>query len=274
MKKRTQITLFALTVISILLVVTIAISASPNGNFNAIYRIAGTPLSIVTTGVKKVFSGIGEWFRYIASYNSVKAELAELHEKNAEIPILEDEKERLILETNELRRLLDFDDYSSDYNLISAQIVAEDVTDWFNTFTIDRGANDGVKRGATVISPDGLVGIVTDEGLGTSKILTIVDENNAFMCRVSRSNELVRVRGVSNEKLTYELRIDRLSTSSSVEVGDKIVTAESGGVFPAGIMVCTVKSVTVDRSTGIATALVEPAVDLTLLSKVFVMVEK
>ena len=118
------------------------------------------------------------------------------------------------------------------------------------------------------------MGIVTDEGLGTSKILTIVDENNAFMCRVSRSNELVRVRGVSNEKLTYELRIDRLSTSSSVEVGDKIVTAESGGVFPAGIMVGTVQSVTVDRSTGIATALVEPAVDLTLLSKVFVMVEK
>ena len=274
MKKRTRITLFALIVITILLVVTIAISASPNGSFNAVYRVAGTPLTFITNGFKKAASGISDWFSYVTSYKSVKAELEDLREKNAELPILEDEKERLILENNELRRMLGFDDYASDFTLISAQIVAEDVTDWFNTFTVDRGVNDGVKRGAAVISPDGLVGIVTEEGIGSSKILTIVDENNAFMCRVSRTNELVRVRGVSNETMTYELRIDRLSSSSSIEVGDRIVTADSGGVYPSGLMVGTVKSVSVDRGTGIATALVEPAVDLTLLSKVFIMIEK
>lgn len=274
MKKKTQITLFALTVISILLVVTIAVSASPNGDFNAVYRIAGTPFTWIASGVRKAVSGISDWFSYIGSYGKVKAELEELRQKNAEIPVLEDEKERLILENNELRRLLDFDDYSTDYNLVPAQIVAEDVTDWFNTFTIDKGVNDGVKRGAAVIAPEGLVGIVTEEGLGTSKIITIVDEDNAFMCRISRTNELVRVRGVSHEKMVYELRVDRLSSASSIEVGDKLVTAESGGVFPTGIMVGTVKSVSIDRENGIATALVQPAVDLTLLSKVFIMIEK
>ncbi len=274
MKKRTQITLFVLVVVTILLAVTIAVSASPNGDFNAVYKVAGTPVTWITGVFKKAASGVSEWFTYMFSYRSVKTELEELREKNAEIPVLEDEKERLILENNELRRLLDFEDYSSDYNLIPARIVAEDVTDWFNTFTVDRGANDGVTRGATVISPDGLVGIVTEEGIGASKILTIVDEDNAFMCRVSRNNELVRVRGVSGEKMVYELRVDRLSSTSSVQVGDRIVTAESGGVFPAGILVGTVKSVEIDRDSSIATALVEPAVDLTLLSKVFIMVEK
>ncbi|MBQ7445501.1 MAG: rod shape-determining protein MreC [Clostridia bacterium] len=274
MNKRTQITLFALTVITILLVVSIVVSASPNGDFNALYRIAGTPVTLITNGFRKAATGISDWFSYVTSYNSVKAELEELREKNAEIPVLEDEKERLILETNELRRMLDFDDYSSDYNLLPAQIVAEDVTDWFNTFTVDRGVNDGVKRGATVIAPEGLVGIVTEEGLGSSKILTIVDEDNAFMCRVSRTNELVRVRGVSNEKMVYELRVDRLSSTTSVQVGDNIVTAESGGVFPQGVMVGTVKSVSIDRESGITTALVEPAVDLTLLSKVFIMIDR
>ncbi len=274
MNKRTRITLFALVVVTILLIVTIAVSASPNGNFNAVYRVAGTPITFIANGFKKAASGISDWFSYVTSYKSVKAELSDLREKNAELPVLEDEKERLILENNELRRLLGFDDYKSEYSFISAEIVAEDVTDWFNTFTIDRGAGDGVKRGAAVISPDGLVGIITEAGLGTSKILTIVDEDNAFMCRVSRTNELVRVRGVSNETMTYELRIDRLSSSSSIEVGDRIVTADSGGVYPSGIMVGTVKSVSIDRTSGIATALVEPAVDLTLLSKVFVMTEK
>ena len=274
MKKRTLITLFILTVITILLVVTIAVSASPNGNFNAVYRIAGTPFTFIATGVRKAVSGISDWFGYMASYGKTNSELEELREKNAQIPILEDEKERLIVENNELRRLLDFDDYSSEHLLVSAEIVAEDVTDWFNTFTINRGVEDGVKRGAAVISPEGLVGIVIEEGVGTSKILTIVDEDNAFMCRVSRTNELVRVRGVSQEKMIYELRVDRLSSSSSIQVGDKVVTAESGGVFPAGIMVGTVKEVTVDRETGIAYATVEPAADLTLLGKVFVMTDK
>ena len=60
-------------------------------------------------------------------------------------------------------------------------------------------------------------------------------------------------------------------TGQVIVVGDNIVTADSGGVFPSGIMVGTVKEVTVDRETGVVTAMVEPAVDLTLLSKVFVM---
>ncbi len=271
MNKKSKITLFALTILTILMLVAIVVSASPNGNFEGLYRFFGTPVTFVQNGVKKAASAVSGWFKYMFSYGKVNAEIEELREKNAQIPILEDEKERLILENSELRRILGFEDYSEDYSLVPAEIIAEDVTDWFNTFTIDRGTADGVTRGCTVISPDGLVGIVTEAGFASSKFLTIVDENNSFMCRISRSNELVRVRGVSQENLVYELRIDRLSASSGIVVGDNIVTADSGGVFPSGIMVGTVKEVTVDRDTGVVTAMVKPAVDLTLLSKVFVM---
>ena len=264
--------MFALTVISIILVVSIVVSASPNGNFSFLYKVFGTPVTIVQNGFRKAADGISGWFRYVFSYGSVQKEMAELRDNNAEIPLLEDENQRLRLENDELRSLLGLREYSEDYRLTAASIIAEDVTDWFNTFTIDKGTAQGVKSGMAVIAPEGLVGVVTEDGINSSKLVTVVDEDNEFMCRISRTNELVRVKGVSRENNAYELRVDRIPTTAKVFVGDRIVTAESGGAYPAGIMVGTVKSVTVDGDTGIVTAIVEPAVDLGLLGKVYVMV--
>ena len=272
MKKNSRIILFALTVISIILVVSIVVSASPNGSFSFLYKVFGTPVTIVQNGFRKAADGVSDWFRYMFSYGSVRREIEELRESNADIPLLEDENQRLRHENDELRSLLGLREYSDDYTLTAASIIAEDVTDWFNTFSIDKGSAQGVGSGMAVIAPEGLVGVVYEDGLNSSKILTIVDEDNAFMCRISRTNELVRVRGVSRENNSYELRVDRIPATAKVFVGDHIVTAESGGAYPAGIMVGTVKSVSVDEGTGVVTAMIEPAVDLGLLGKVYVMV--
>ena len=264
--------MFALTVISIILVVAIVVSASPNGSFNFVYKVFGTPVTFVQNGFRKAADGVSGWFRYVFSYGSVQKEMDELRSNNAEIPLLEDENQRLRLENDELRSLLGLREYSDDYKLSAASIIAEDVTDWFNTFSIDKGTAQGVKSGMAVIAPEGLVGIVTEDGINSSKIVTIVDEDNEFMCRVSRTNELVRVRGVSRENSKYELRVDRIPATAKLFVGDKIVTAESGGAYPAGLMVGTVKSVEVDRDSGVVTAMIDPSVDLGLLGKVYVMI--
>jgi cell shape-determining protein MreC len=79
---------------------------------------------------------------------------------------------------------------------------------------------------------------------------------------------------VSGETLKYELLVDRLADGSSVFKGDKIVTAESGDVYPAGIMVGTVNEVTVNEKNGEVSATIDLAVDLRVVSKVYVMVSE
>ena len=272
MNKRSKITLFTLAIITLVLIVIIAVSGSPNSDFSFAYKIFGTPVAAVQKGFSNADKAVKSWFKFMFSYDEIKAEIEELREDNDRIPIIEDEKNRLELENAELKEMINLKDYSKEYSLISANVIAQDVTDWFNYYTIDVGTADGVEKNDVVITPAGLVGIVTEAGFTSSKIMTIVNEQNSFMCRISRSNELVRVKGVSGETLKYELTVDRIAEGSSVYVGDKIVTAESGGVYPSGIMVGTVSEVTVNEENGEISAKIDLAVDLTVVSKVYVMV--
>ena len=272
MNKRSKITLFALAVITVALIVIIAVSGSPNSDFSFAYKIFGTPVAAVQKAFSSAGSSVKGWFEFVFSYDEMKAEMDELKEENDRIALLEDEKDRLELENSELKELISLKDYSDKYSLISANIIAHDVTDWFDCYTIDVGTSDGINKNDVVVTSSGLVGIVNEAGFTSSKLMTVVNEQNSFMCRISRSNELVRVRGVSGETLKYELVVDRLAEGSSVFKGDKIVTAESGDVYPAGIMVGTVSDVTVNEKNGEVSATIDLAVDLKVVSKVYVMV--
>ena len=272
MNKRSKITLFALAVITVALIVIIAVSGSPNSDFSFAYKIFGTPVAAVQKAFSSAGSSVKGGFEFVFSYDEMKAEMDELKEENDRIALLEDEKDWLELENSELKELISLKDYSDKYSLISANIIAHDVTDWFDCYTIDVGTSDGINKNDVVVTSSGLVGIVNEAGFTSSKIMTVVNEQNSFMCRISRSNELVRVRGVSGETLKYELVVDRLAEGSSVFKGDKIVTAESGDVYPAGIMVGTVSDVTVNEKNGEVSATIDLAVDLKVVSKVYVMV--
>ena len=254
------------------LIVIIAVSGSPNSDFSFAYKIFGTPVAAVQKAFSSAGSSVKGWFEFVFSYDEMKAEMDELKEENDRIALLEDEKDRLELENSELKELISLKDYSDKYSLISANIIAHDVTDWFDCYTIDVGTSDGINKNDVVVTSSGLVGIVNEAGFTSSKIMTVVNEQNSFMCRISRSNELVRVRGVSGETLKYELVVERLAEGSSVFKGDKIVTAESGDVYPAGIMVGTVSDVTVNEKNGEVSATIDLAVDLKVVSKVYVMV--
>ena len=271
MNRRSGITLFLLCLVTVLMISMIVISSGREKGFKTLYTVVGTPFVLLQEGVKKCASAVSDWGTYVFSYGSVKAELETLRENNADIPLLEDENERLLLEIKDLRTLLSMQDYTDEYELVAADIIAEDVTDWFGTFTINVGESDGIRVGNAVITPDGLVGIIETVGPVSSKLVTIADENYTFMCRISRTNELVRITGGTPETLDYSLHADRLATSTKIAKGDNLVTADSGGVYPKGIMVGTVSEVTKGDS-GVTTAVISPAVDFTLLSKVYVMI--
>ena len=73
------------------------------------------------------------------------------------------------------------------------------------------------------------------------------------------------------ENMKFELFLDRISDDSSLFVGDKLVTASSGDVFPEGIDVGTVREIFTDSKTGERTAKVDIAVKLNGLTTVYVM---
>lgn len=271
MSKKSKIFLFVLIILSVLMAVFVAISANADSQLHGFYKVIGTPVYYVQKAFSSVGNAIGQRITVLQDYKEIQAEIEGLREENERLASLEDENARLERENEELRDLLEMEETIQEYKIVRADVITQDVTGWFNEFTIDVGTAHGIQNGYVVITSKGLVGIVYNAGLVSSKVRCIIDEQNVLMARISHNDELVRVCGTTNENYEGLLRVDRIAPDAEIQEGDVLVTAESGGVYPRGLTIGTVVRVGVAVD-GARFAEVEPSVHFSTLISVNVLI--
>lgn len=135
--------------------------------------------------------------------------------------------------------------------------------------TLAVGEGDGVRAGQPVVTGDGVVGRVTATWPGYAEVQLLVDPGFAAAVRVQRSRARATVRGLAEDA---RLRLDHALRTDDVEDGDLLVTAGTDGVFPRGLVVGRAQAVTRLSHGMYLTAEVRPAVDVTKLEEVLVLV--
>ncbi len=222
-------------------------------------------------------SGLG---RTLGAYGKGLKSLDELEREN-ELLATENEKLRttnqMLSTLNEenatLRQALDFQK-RSNFRLLPARIIARSASSWWNTVQIDRGEQDGLDGDMPVVTDVGLVGKTTTVAQNTAYVLLIADEN----CKVAANVEGTREQGIlSGERVTTgiqpDLALNFLSKDAPIKAGQRVVSSGvSGGVFPSGLLLGTVKNFQPRVLDGRGT--VTPAVDLSKLENVFVVIGK
>ena len=272
MKKNTRQFIIILCVLTVFCIASISFSAEEDSVLGKVYNVIGTPFQYVQKGFTAVGTSVRKAFSVMTEYGEIKDRIEELEQENDRLQNMENQFDKLKDENETLRALLELKGYFEDYEMVAANVIAQDVSDWFNEFTIDKGASDGIKNGDVVITADGLVGVVYNCNDNSCKVRSIIDEQYILYGRVSRSNELVRLRGTTNENYTARLKLDRIAGTTELYIGDTIVTAESGGVYPTGLVLGVVVDIIVDENSGQRYAYVEPAVNFTKVSRLFVLV--
>jgi rod shape-determining protein MreC len=169
------------------------------------------------------------------------------------------------LENERLRLLLDFKE-AQEIDTLPARVIAEDASSWFRTVTIDKGSEQGVVEGLSVVVAEGVVGRVVRSSPKFARVLLITDASSAVASLLQNN----RARGVcrgQGENLVF----DFVLRQEEIKVGDRVVTSGMGGVFPKGLVIGNVKSV--DRQEfGLFQAIeVLPAVDFSHLEEVLVL---
>jgi len=135
--------------------------------------------------------------------------------------------------------------------------------------TVDRGAEDGVRRMMPVVAADGVVGRVHTVSGHSADVLLLTDRNSSIAVRVDRSRARANVRGTGGPgpaRLEHALRSDDL-----IE-GDALVTSGTDGVFPRGLRVGAVTRLRRAGHGLYQAAEVVPAVDVNRLEEVLVLV--
>lgn len=172
-------------------------------------------------------------------------ELAHLRQENAR---LREEVSRLrgwhsvatnlAVENQSLREMLNFVP-PPRASFVSARVIADGSGPFSRSALLNVGSRNGVAKGQAVVNDSGLVGRITEVGQRSSRVLLMTD----FTSRIPVIFESTRERAILAGDYAPQMRLDLLSPTAKVQVGDRIVTSGHGGLLPAGLTVGTVASI-------------------------------
>jgi len=178
--------------------------------------------------------------------------------------------EKAVAENEFYKDYLEIKDNHPDYKFCPATLVSIDKKDPYKSFVINKGSADGISKHDTVMTDAGLIGYVTDVGVTTSKVVTILSPDitlGALDNRTSDSGVLSGTLKLAEDGMT---KFYNLSRSCNVAIGDYVVTSGEG-IFPSGLLVGTVRSIGSDEYNTSIFATVEPFVDIESVRNVMVI---
>lgn len=262
-----------LAAVAALLVGMMIYAASTGG----VATIPETIVGAVVTPLQTLASGIAGGFN---SFIGIFTDSGVLRKENEELQRQINELRENQVELDELRRqneryrdYLALNERNSDFKFADAQVVAMDPSDNYYNFTVNVGSLDGVSEGNPVITPAGLVGVVSRAGASFSEVRTILDPTVQISAYVSRTRDngiTVNTASLAREGL---LRLMRLDRGAGVAAGDMFVTFGGGNKYPAGLRIGEVTEVFAESDGLSMSAVVRPYADIAKLSDVFIITD-
>lgn len=194
----------------------------------------------------------------------------QLDELTIENTLLQQEK----YELTKLRELYELDAEYEEYTKIGARIISRDASNWYSSFVIDKGSNDGIQVNCNVIAGSGLVGRVIEVGPNHAKVSSIISDgvNTSGMILASGDNLIVtgNLTTMAEGKIEYSQLVD---SKNKVTVGDKIVTSNISDQYLPGLLIGYVSSISTDSNNLTKSGYLTPVVDFEHLNEVLVIME-
>ena len=232
-------------------------------------------LSGVITPIQRVFSGaLDGLYNYMAKIklrSNIEQEYNKLKAQNDELIYQALLNSELQNENDRLRALLGEYDAKASMNPILAHVSSSETGNWFSTFTIDKGSNDGITSGNAVITSDGLIGHVYEVFATTSKVITIIDNDSAIAGLIESSRDQGLVQGALGTDGEAICRMYYLSLDSVPRPGDSVITSGSGVSFPKGLLIGYVRESTRSLESNKHYIVIEPAADFKHIEEVLVL---
>lgn len=243
-----------------------AISVEPIRNVAGMFVV---PFEKSINQIGLLLTGIWDTFQ---EKETLLAQNEELQER---IDVLASENNLLLqgqTELTQLKELYNLDQDYSDYPKVAAQIIAKDPGNWYSSFMINRGSNDGIQVNHNVIAGKGLVGIVTEVGPDWATVRSIIDDSSNVSAETVSTSDPCIVEGDLELIDSGQLRFSQLSDEDDkVTVGERIVTSHISEKYIQGLFIGYVSSVEQDSNNLTKTGTIVTPVDFRHLKNVFVI---
>ncbi len=189
---------------------------------------AQTVLSPIQKATSDIFAPVGRFLSDVKNFGKTKAEIQDLRTANARL------KKQAVLNADikgqltQLRKVLDLAGRGG-YKVVSARVIGRGSASTFSqTITLDAGSSSGIRNNMTVISENGLVGVVKSVTVNSSIVLLMSDPTFRIGVRVARSQSVGVLIGQGTN--TYNLEL--LDPAGSLQIGDSLISIGSDNNRP------------------------------------------
>ncbi len=206
------------------------------------------------------------WENYISIVNTSKENIVlkkEISRLESDLTFMEEMRK----ENLRLKQLLNYSDELPSERIM-AQVVGWDSANEFKVIRLNKGTRHGIKAMSPVITDQGLVGYVYRATENYSDVLTILDQNN----RVDIIVERTRTHGIVEGVFNFKCALKYIMRNEPVEVGDKLITAGVGGIYPKGIKVGMITDIARENFGMTLSIEVVPSVDFDKIEEVLVLI--
>lgn len=226
---------------------------------------------------------IQKGINYVGWYLSDRADnLQDLRRVMAEKEALQEQVDQLTIENSklmqekyeleDLRALYELDRSYSDFSKVAANVIGKDTGNWFNSFLIDKGSDDGIAVDMNVLAGSGLVGIVTKVGADWAQVRAIIDDTSNVSAMILSTADNCMVSGDLKLMSRGVISISQLKDSDNqVTSGSKVVTSQVSDKYHPGLLIGYVQELHMDSNNLTKSGTITPAADFEHLRSVLVI---
>ena len=233
-------------------------------------QIAATPFQWCFT---KIGEGIGGYSMYFRTVRDLREENRALRAELERVRNDVYDAELINRENEYLREYLAMKSEHSDFKFSAASVIGRESTSYRTVYTLSKGSLHGIEVNMPVVTEAGLIGYVTEVGPTWCRTMTVTEISSSVGAYTERTDALGIVEGDYSLRFDGECALRYIDGDSDVAVGDKVLTSGVGSIYPRGLLIGTVTSVTADPVSRTIYATVRPSADLDNLTKVMIITD-
>lgn len=235
----------------------------PNLADRAVLATSAPIQSALTWGLSTVTDAVSGYIALKGAHREAQACRGQLSQSHATLNTLKEAE----AENERLKRALAYTETTSEPEIM-ARIIGVNPSSQFQSVRVNRGENDGVHVGMPVVTPDGVVGQVIRAVGDSADVMLLTDAASRIGAVIQRNRVRASVVGAGDG---HELSLEFIRREDELIDGDVVITAGSDGVFPRGLRIGTVRSVSRPNVGMFLGGRVTPAVDIDRVEEVLIV---
>ncbi len=257
-----QARFYALSIIVSAILSLVALVSYFSGFSNilsGIVNIVAYPVNTCANFVSEQIMSVGNYFGNIAR---LKEENLRLQAENNRLLRDKAEAEAIRQENDQLYAFLDLKRDFNKLTVVNCRMISKGSNNFITVFTIDKGTMHGIRKNMPIVSANGIVGIITEEGPVSSRGISLISHNASVGVYLSRTGITGILKGDYALSAEGKCKITGLPSDSDVVIGDPVVTSGNGEIYPRDLSVGTVTEIKKDSNTQTLTLTVTPSCSL------------